>query len=125
MAEWIGNYLCVYINTAVPSYPADFVPYHRLILHRAVHYTIIIMVNITASLTALLAIASLTAAAPTSLEPQSDIPTHIFEKRAVDCRDDNFNVWKRGNVRYLRMRSKFTSSLTDNIADCRRSQMYN
>ncbi|KAI4854290.1 hypothetical protein E4T44_00271 [Aureobasidium sp. EXF-8845] len=56
------------------------------------------MVNITASFMTLLAIASFTAAAPTSLEPQSDVPTHIFEKRAVSCRDDNFNVWKRGNT---------------------------
>ncbi|KAI4854124.1 hypothetical protein E4T44_00383 [Aureobasidium sp. EXF-8845] len=56
------------------------------------------MVNITASFMTFLAIASFTAAAPTSLEPQSDVPTHIFEKRAVSCRDDNFNVWKRGNT---------------------------
>lgn len=57
------------------------------------------MVNITASFMTLMAIASFTAAAPTSLEPQSDIPAHIFEKRAVSCRDDNYDVWKRGNVR--------------------------
>jgi len=56
------------------------------------------MVNITASLTALLAAASFAAAAPASLEPQSDVSTHIFEKRAVSCRDDNYDVWKRGNV---------------------------
>jgi hypothetical protein len=56
------------------------------------------MVNITTSLMTVLAVASFTAAAPTSLEPQSEVPAHIFEKRAVDCRDDNFGVWKRGNV---------------------------
>jgi hypothetical protein len=56
------------------------------------------MVNITTSLMALLAAASFAAAAPTSLEPQSEVSAHIFEKRAVDCRDDNFGVWKRGNV---------------------------
>jgi hypothetical protein len=81
------------------------------------------MVNITASLMTLLAIASFTAAAPTSLEPQSDVPTHIFEKRAVSCRDDNFNRWKRGNVRNFLMSLRLM--LTDITPDRRRSQMHN
>jgi hypothetical protein len=83
------------------------------------------MVNIAASFMTLLAIASFTAAAPTSLEPQSNVPTHIFEKRAVDCRDDNFNVWKRGNVRYLPMDLGSTSSLTNITPDRRCSEMHN
>lgn len=56
------------------------------------------MVNTTASLMALLAAASFATAAPTSLEPKSDVPAYFFEKRAVSCRDDNYDVWKRGNV---------------------------
>ncbi|KAH0290356.1 hypothetical protein M436DRAFT_80695 [Aureobasidium namibiae CBS 147.97] len=56
------------------------------------------MVNITASFMTLLAAASLAVAAPASLEPQSNVPAHIFEKRAVSCRDDNYDIWKRGNT---------------------------
>jgi hypothetical protein len=82
------------------------------------------MVNITASFMTFLAIASFTAAAPTSLEPQSDVPTHIFEKRAVSCRDDNFNVWKRGNVGYLAINPTYTSSLTDITTDRRCGKMH-
>ncbi|KAG9711736.1 hypothetical protein KCU77_g24428, partial [Aureobasidium melanogenum] len=55
------------------------------------------MVNITASLMTLLAVASFAAAAPAPFEPQSDIPASIFEKRAVSCRDDNYANWKRGS----------------------------
>jgi hypothetical protein len=83
------------------------------------------MVNITTSLMTILAVASFTAAAPTSLEPQSEVPAHIFEKRAVDCRDDNFGVWKRGNVCHYLIETKSMSLLTDTTADCRCSKMHN
>jgi hypothetical protein len=73
----------------------------------------------------LLAIASFTAAAPTSLEPQSDVPAHIFEKRAVDCRDDNFGVWKRGNVRCYTTNMVSISWLTQIDTDRRRGEMHN
>ncbi|KAI5236058.1 hypothetical protein E4T43_08868 [Aureobasidium subglaciale] len=56
------------------------------------------MVNITASLMTLLAVASLAAAAPASFEPQSNLPANPLEKRVADCRDDNFGIWKRGKV---------------------------
>jgi hypothetical protein len=85
----------------------------------------IIMINITSSLMALLAVASFTAAAPTSLEPQSEVPAHIFEKRAVDCRDDNFGVWKRGNVCHPLIKIGSISLLTHLTTDRRRSEMYN
>ncbi|KEQ93716.1 hypothetical protein AUEXF2481DRAFT_41457 [Aureobasidium subglaciale EXF-2481] len=56
------------------------------------------MVNIRSSLTTLLAVAFLAAAAPASFEPQSNLPANPLEKRAADCRDDNFGIWKRGKV---------------------------
>ncbi|KAG9513901.1 hypothetical protein KCV07_g8489, partial [Aureobasidium melanogenum] len=55
------------------------------------------MVNITASLMTLLAVASLTAAAPAPFETQSEVSTNILEKRAVSCRDDGPSGWKRGS----------------------------
>lgn len=56
------------------------------------------MVNITASIMTLLAVASITAAVPAPIEPQSEVPTNILEKRAVSCRDDGPKGWKRGSV---------------------------
>jgi hypothetical protein len=83
----------------------------------------IIMVNITSSLMTLLAVASFAAAAPTPLEPQSEVPAHIFEKRAVDCRDDNFGVWKRGNVCHYPIETRLVSLLTHTDRRC--SEMHN
>lgn len=56
------------------------------------------MVNITASLMTLLAVASFAAAAPAPVEPQTEVPANILEKRAVSCRDDGPKGWKRGSV---------------------------
>lgn len=56
------------------------------------------MVNITASLMTLLAVASFAAAAPAPIQPQSEVPTNILEERAVSCRDDGPKGWKRGSV---------------------------
>ncbi|KAG9713651.1 hypothetical protein KCU73_g16449, partial [Aureobasidium melanogenum] len=55
------------------------------------------MVNITASLVTLLAAAFFAAAAPAPVEPQSEVPASILEKRAVSCRDDGPSGWKRGS----------------------------
>ncbi|KAG9944967.1 hypothetical protein KCU85_g7623, partial [Aureobasidium melanogenum] len=55
------------------------------------------MVNITASLMTLLAVASFAAAAPAPIQPQSEVPTNILEERAVSCRDDGPKGWKRGS----------------------------
>lgn len=56
------------------------------------------MVNITAFLMTLLAVASFAAAAPAPIEPQSEVPASILEKRDVSCRDDNYDFWERGSV---------------------------